>query len=561
MFNKIKNILNKIKDSKAFSLMEIVLSLMVVGGIMAAFTPVLTKKLTTTNKINVKVTTNCEHISSACALCKKDTCYACTNECKPPEINDTEICRCEDCGIEACKACASKNTCAKCAAGYYLNADKTCTKCAAGTYQNLEGQLSCIKCPEDYECQAVDGSENKPCLAGKGSDEGAATCEFCSAKIHEQCKECSNTSVCTKCAAGYYITGGKCQKCGEDQKSSDGVACENCPAGTGADAGSAKCDICRTADGLGRCLECTNLSTCVDCEEGTYKSNGKCIECPVGHKCPQGATTPTKCPAGYIQPNTGQATCEPCPSGTEANESRTACNDLGCDCGRYYNGGLCELCPAGSKCIGGTAGPAICASDEYAPAGSCACQKCTISACTKCNNNGACIACQSGYYLSGGQCYGCGAGKYLSGGTCYACPKDTYNSSYAATSCTNCPSGATTTGTGATSSSECQTCTAGQSYINGECVTCSEVYGEKCTACDSNGCTSAGCNAVAQGGTGWYGGTVYAIATYTSTNNHLTDDKWACAPCWDWWTWCLWCTPKTDGVKCKKCYDGHDCHL
>ena len=191
------------------------------------------------------------------------------------------------------------------------------------------------------------------------------------------------------------------------------------------------------------------------------------------------------------------------------------------------------------------------------------CTKCStvLTACTECTDLNTCTACQSGYYLSGGKCHTCGAGTYISGTTCVSCPKDTYNPWSGQYSCTSCPTGATTTGTGATSSSECQTCTDGQSYINGECVTCSEVYGKKCTACDANGCTSAGCDAVAQGGTGWYGGTVYAIATYTSTNNHLTDNKWACAPCWDWWTWCLWCTPKTDGVKCKKCYDGHECHL
>lgn len=55
---------------------------------------------------------------------------------------------------------------------------------------------------------------------------------------------------------------------------------------------------------------------CQVCPSGYYcESRTAKIICPVNHMCPIRSTSPTQCPDGSHQPETGRAYCDSCPMG------------------------------------------------------------------------------------------------------------------------------------------------------------------------------------------------------------------------------------------------------
>ncbi|MBQ8847806.1 MAG: hypothetical protein IJ003_02570 [Candidatus Gastranaerophilales bacterium] len=561
----IKKINAKMKFSKAFSMFEMLGMLIIVSIATAAFAPVMTKRLKNPALTTNTIKTSCDHIDEDCSLCKKNTCYSCNKNCKPTEYKDTASCKCIDCSASVGAGCilCEKDKCKKCTVGYKLNTTTNkCEPCPATSYQDIEGQTTCKLCPLDHSCTLT---SKEHCPEQQGSNLGSNYCAVCRnvpALVH--CYECIDfkDQKCIQCDAGYYLnSNNECSGCAIDNYC-DGKSQIQCGGGQGANANSASCTVCSTVSALtSNCLECTDLSTCIQCKAGYYLSSGKCVACEAGYKC-DGKNRVACSGADEFQDATAQSECKLCKAvygDMYQKASNTGCKQIKCpDNGQYILNKVCTDCPIDTKCDG--MNKYSCETGYGANKKSTSCTKCSsvLTACAECTDLNTCTACQSGYYLSGGKCYTCGAGTYINGTTCTPCPKDTYNPWSGQYSCTPCPTGATTTGTGATSSSECQTCTAGQSYINGQCVSCSEVYGSKCTACDANGCTSAGCAATPAWGT-TYGGTVYSKATFDGGSGNFTSGKWACASCWDWWSWCLWCTPKSDGsgVKCTGCYDGY----
>ena len=119
--NNSNNINNNISNSisySAFSLVEISISLIVIAVILAALSPVITKRLTSTSTQKNKISTNCSsyfpQAMGYCAMCyvNPKRCIICTRSCNGDEFKNVDSCICESCrtkyGDSRCSKCNSK---------------------------------------------------------------------------------------------------------------------------------------------------------------------------------------------------------------------------------------------------------------------------------------------------------------------------------------------------------------------------------------------------------------------------------------------------------------------
>ena len=138
-----KNILN-FKKNFAFSLVELMISLVVIAVVIAAATPLITKKLATKDlTITAKATgvysQDCEKFGDDCSFCTDDYCALCMKQCASNEYVYTKECICKSC-LEIAAHCAGCNhkICKKCEGGYgFEQTAGTCTLCPAGTYSDV----------------------------------------------------------------------------------------------------------------------------------------------------------------------------------------------------------------------------------------------------------------------------------------------------------------------------------------------------------------------------------------------------------------------------------------
>ena len=146
--------INKIKHILGFSLIELMISLIVISCIVAAFAPVITKKLTSSS-VAVSVgaggggaklqTEDCDKMDGLdldedCALCDTNQCYVCNKTCDDGLYKNIGRCECVSCSdnfsqeLNKCIRCDSKK-CTKCDVGYYLNVEggtEQCVMCEEG---------------------------------------------------------------------------------------------------------------------------------------------------------------------------------------------------------------------------------------------------------------------------------------------------------------------------------------------------------------------------------------------------------------------------------------------
>ncbi len=312
-----------LKNSKqGFSLVEIIVALIIISCIMAAFAPLITKKLKSSNvTIAVsEVTTKCNKFSSDCNLCYPQKCIMCSKNCAYSEYKNNNMCtcvacnsfssNCVTCNESGCTKCnpgygLKDGSCEICSKGYYSNGTTVCLPCEIGKYQNEEGKNTCKPCesgryqdeeakdickippdgtyqdlsgqsttkicPIDYYC--TNGIKTQ-CSAGKGANEGSGSCTLCSSKI-SNCAECSNLSECTKCNSGYYLNSTKtCSICALDNYC-DGLSQIQCPSGQYANIGASSCSSCSSK--WENCTACTS-SGCSECKENYTLKDGKCTK-------------------------------------------------------------------------------------------------------------------------------------------------------------------------------------------------------------------------------------------------------------------------------------------
>lgn len=193
-------------------------------------------------------------VGSLCLPCRDRSCARCDGNlaacrsCNDVERNPTlavyskrianfKLARgsCQQCWSEGCAACpGSPAVCRRCMAGYALKGT-ACIECDAGCGLGNGGSClpsgQCRTCDRYYgmvngQCQECE-DDNDLCLRCDGNPGACALCQPnlgvvldpfskrclpCKAK---SCVACANpiTTSCLKCADGYGLVGGRCQRC------------------------------------------------------------------------------------------------------------------------------------------------------------------------------------------------------------------------------------------------------------------------------------------------------------------------------------------------------------
>ncbi len=147
----------KTHSLRAFSLVELLISLIVISCITAAFTPLITKKFSSGvfgggGSVS-DITADCEKFGPNCNLCTSNFCLSCTGlTCNSDEYKDNKSCSCKKCvdkfGAD-CTKC-NEDKCLICPDGQYLNRDDNCVSCT--TKFN-----DCATCNEDQCLSCKDG--------------------------------------------------------------------------------------------------------------------------------------------------------------------------------------------------------------------------------------------------------------------------------------------------------------------------------------------------------------------------------------------------------------------
>jgi hypothetical protein len=159
---------------------------------------------------------------------------------------------------------------------------------------SITGQEFCHECPAGYECPDVDSMQMNYCVTGSYS--------------------LDNERTCLICPAGYQCVGSVITACPSDMWSNEGEGlCKWLPAGEEGPAVYIDTD----GDTL---LDYTNQDTRdpQPCDAGAFSLRGTatCIDCPVGHECPNLDEAPRICEPGWYQPSTKQTSCLQCDYGT-----------------------------------------------------------------------------------------------------------------------------------------------------------------------------------------------------------------------------------------------------
>ncbi len=307
----------KTKNSKGFSLIEILVALIIVSLIMAALSPIITKKLssgsiTLGSSSNVSdISANCqenENFSSHCELCTSQYCIKCgIEQCPSGQYLNNKTCTCMNCQEKFganCTQCDS-NACIQCINSNFYIKNGACTPCPSGSYCNGKDLYATCPTEDGYYCDSTGIHK-------------------CNEKYSSYCMTC-NSSACTKCISNYFYNGSSCQKCTQ-------LACKECIS----ENYCTKCGedwILNTATGTcsNRCIDvltacniCTNASTCTSCT-GDYflNTSNTCTPCTI---------------ANCVQCSDGQASTNP------------VCEI--CFGGFYLSGNSCLSCKAkfGNEC-------------------------------------------------------------------------------------------------------------------------------------------------------------------------------------------------------------------
>ena len=287
-----------------FSLIELLISLIVISLIAAAFSPVISKKLKSGGlSIGVgfggsggigPISIACDDIDEDCNLCYGNSCLICSKDCNSQgEYINVSTCKCENCAeIEHAQTCEynsehNKGIATLCDDGYYIEEEDednfgTCQPCPAGRTCNGSADWNCNPgaylnndtcepCPAGSYC--ADGQDIKQCPVGTYSNANALSCSTCSAGTYNKT---TGQQTCANCTAGYYCQGGS--------------HIEICPIGTYSNPKASSCTTCADnyyADSEGStsckaCIEgCNNCNKqtgeCLGCENGYTYQNGNCL--------------------------------------------------------------------------------------------------------------------------------------------------------------------------------------------------------------------------------------------------------------------------------------------
>ena len=299
------------------------IALITISCIIAAFTPVISKRLKSSN-VTIKgnnvsdITTNCsDKFSNSCKLCTKSYCIQCDlSNCTTGTYAESKSCTCKDCSTlySNCIECDSNK----------------CTKCKDNNYYINNGK--CEICPSNKICDGINAHDETYCTnppAGYFCE--GNTIKKCIDKYNMYCATC-NSSQCLSCNSTYYLSNGSCLSC-----SSGCVQCINANYCT-------KCSnwiVLNTSTHksekncnayLSNCVDCTSATNCTRCYGGYYLNSGKCLSCTNIANC-------INCSSGSV--------CVACKTGYYVNSSNTCSKCTVSNCARCNTDGTCESCNSG----------------------------------------------------------------------------------------------------------------------------------------------------------------------------------------------------------------------
>lgn len=131
-------------------------------------------------------------------MCNYNPTIKCTNCVTGYYLTGTTCTLCST-TMNGCSICSDGSTCLKCLSGYYHDPTNKCFLCSSQRpncqlckYNSGTSVVDCIDCNEGYF------------LAG------GLTCDACT---DTACLSCSDSTTCTRCQTGFYLSSGDCLKC------------------------------------------------------------------------------------------------------------------------------------------------------------------------------------------------------------------------------------------------------------------------------------------------------------------------------------------------------------
>ena len=547
---------------KGFSLVELLIALVVISCITAAFTPLITKKFSSGvfGSGGNDLTEDCvDKFGENCTFCTSTYCIECSLSCPSGEYLDTEKCKCLPCSDkygEDCEKCTEKK-CLTCPSGQYLDSDDNCQSCS-------DKFNHCATCTESECTSCADGyvltnpTSSNPCSPFSCSgDDFIQIGNLCITKKNMG----DGDSLTIPSGVNVVNTGATCSSSTSNlccwKGATSRTDCDNNGGGAYSGCNRTVCDwwaadyICKNFTAGGRTWRLATSS-----EMSNWSTNSKGLGVNGLQLCDLwSGNSSAYCYNSSSCPGSSNGWCHPYNvwSGTVNGSSRaygyglssgswtqgnnySRTNALSVRCVAQMPescedkaGANCEMCD-GNTCL-------QCASGYKLKNGKCEidCASKFGSSCTECTTS-ACTACKSGYKVSGGKCVvncskfganctacttsactACSSGYKVSGGTCVV------DCSRFGSTCASC------------TTSACTGCSSGYGMINGSCQNCSSYYAH-CISCSSYGCTGCQSGYVLSG--------VACIQDYNSGSSNCSR------------MYGQYCT-SCDSNRCYACAPGH----
>ena len=425
----------------------------------------------------------CQSTSTKCQSCydgyylSSNTCKKCNSPCKTCTSPTTcKTCidgyyfssqKCNQCN-SLCKTCSNEVSCDSCINGYFL-LSKNCYQCNYNCKTTKNDKCKCETCNDGYylskyqclecdiSCKTCSVSANNCLTCNEGFYLGSSnSCEECS----QNCKECENSTVCSKCIDNYFLHFNECYQCMINCKTST----DNC-----------KCNSCDEGYFLSnfQCLECdTNCKTCSDsanncltCKEGYYLSSSnsceKCID--LCKKC-SSSTNCLLCTDNYFF---YLDKCYQCNVNCKTSTDNCKCNS--CDEGYYLLNYQCLKCDTNCKTCSGSANNCLTCDNGFYLSSSNSCEKC-VESCETCSSSTKCLSCKDNYFLFANKCNQCNMNCKISndGCKCITCKTGYYFYYF---QCLNCDINCKTCDK---KDNNCTSCDTNKYLFENSCLNCDE---------------------------------------------------------------------------------------
>lgn len=364
--------------------------------------------------------------TQGCSKCPINTFKAAAGDdecepCAPGEVAVPGSTECGNCPVNQSLIPGTADC--GCAPGYGLQEDGSCQMCAPGTNKTSAGSVPCTPCPANLYQSHAGALQCLACHANSVSAPGATACACAAGHFLAELQECA---PCAPGSAKATVGDELCLLCAAGSYSSlaGSLQCESCAAFELSDEGATDC-VCEPGYGFD-----TDTGLCTACAPGSAKASAGDFDCSL-------------CDAGTFQGGVAALTCETC---AEFLTSLSGAETCVCAPGRTLVDGVCEACAAGTaKADLGNGACSACDVGYFSDAGSALCLACPSGASTAAPGSATCV-CVGGFEpvnasgpLSCSPCHPGYAKDGLQNVACAPCEDGFFAASAGSDSCTACP--------------------------------------------------------------------------------------------------------------------------